>query len=121
MVQPCRMQVTTSCRTRRPGTWNSTSLVTTVRTLRRGGHGHQLVQPELVARPAAQGQRQMRPVAEDVRHPAQPAAAGRIGLVGHEHGDQALGVDWATSSQPSRHFALPPRRLPSDSSRQRRP
>ena len=58
--------------------------------LRRGGHGHELVQPELVARPAAQGQRQMRPVAEDVRHPAQPAAAGRIGLVGHEHGDQAL-------------------------------
>ena len=27
MVVLCRMQVTTSCKTRRPGTWNSTSLV----------------------------------------------------------------------------------------------
>ena len=36
MVQPWRMQVTTSCRMRRPGAWNSTSLVTTVRDARRG-------------------------------------------------------------------------------------
>ena len=32
MVQLWRMQVTTSCRMRRAGSWNSTSLVTTVGT-----------------------------------------------------------------------------------------
>ena len=45
---PWRMQVTTSCSMRRPGSWNSTSLVTTVRHARRGREVRQLVQPQLV-------------------------------------------------------------------------
>ena len=77
MVQPWRMQVTTSCRMRRPGTWNSTSLVTTVGTPRRGGQGGELVQPELVARPAAQGQRQIAP-GRRRRRAAGAAAAAQV-------------------------------------------
>ena len=74
MVTLWRMQVTTSCRMRRAGSWNSTSLVTTVGTPHLRRQVRQLVQPQLVVRPAAQGQRQIGAVAERLAQPAQPQA-----------------------------------------------
>ena len=92
MVQPSRMQVTTSCRMRRDGWWKSTSLVTTVRDPRLGGEVGKLVQAKLVARPAAERQRHMRPVAEDRRHAPELRGARRVRQVRDEHADQAFRV-----------------------------
>ena len=52
----------------------------------------QLVQPELVVRPAAQGQRQIAAIAEGLAQPAQLERAGVVGDVGDQHRDQALAI-----------------------------
>ena len=70
MVTLCRMQVTTSCRMRRPGSWKSTSLVTTVGTRSAAREVGQLVQAQLVVRPPAQAS------APDRRGRRRPRAAG---------------------------------------------
>ena len=87
------MQVTTSCRMRRPGSWKSTSLVTTVGTRIARGKIGQLVQAKLVVRPPAQRR------APDRRGRRRPRAAGAgaarsrsSALSGHEDGDQALAI-----------------------------
>ena len=92
MAQPWRMQVTTSCRMRRAGTWNSTSLVTTVGTRAWAARLDKLVQPQLVVRPAAQGQRQIAAIAEGLAQAAQLERAGVVGDVGDQHRDQAVAV-----------------------------
>ena len=109
MVQPWRMQVTTSCRMRRPGAWNSTSLVATVATRAAARHGRELraAGAGRAAGGAASGpdrrDRRRRP---PIRR--QLGGAGRVRLVGHEHGDQALGVE--ARRPPSRAGTSPCRR-----------
>ena len=90
MVTLCRMQVTTSCRMRRAGSWNSTSLVTTVAHPEALRQVVQFVNPHLVVRTPAQRQRHVGPVAEGVPQLAKPQRAGVVGRVRNEHRDQAL-------------------------------
>lgn len=52
----------------------------------------QLMQPHLIARPAAQRQGAIGVNAEDAGQGGETFAASRIGAIGHEHGDQALGM-----------------------------
>ena len=92
MVTLWRMQVTTSCRMRRPGSWKSTSLVTTVGTRMLRGEVRELVQPELVVRPPAQRERQVGAIAEGLAQAAQPQAAVLVGDVRHQDRDQAFAI-----------------------------
>ena len=92
MVQLCRMQVTTSCRMRRAGTWNSTSLVTTVGTPAARAMVDSSWSRSCVVRPAAQRQRHIGAVAESFAQPAQLQRAGIVGLVRHQDRDQALAI-----------------------------
>ena len=52
-----------------------------------------LVEAKLVARAAAQGQREVGVVAEDVRHATKLRGARRICHIRHQHADQALRID----------------------------
>ena len=55
-------------------------------------HSRQVVEPQRIVRAAAQGQRQIGAVAERFRKVAKMQRAGVIGLIGHEHRDQALAI-----------------------------
>ncbi len=52
----------------------------------------QLVQPELVVRPAAQRQCEVAAIAERLAQAAQPFGAGRVGVIREKDGDQALAI-----------------------------
>ena len=51
------------------------------------------MKPDLVVRPAAQGQGQVGAVAERVAQSPQPKPAFIVGQIRHEHGDQAFAVN----------------------------
>lgn len=89
------------------------------RYLHPGREGRELVQAKLVVGPATQGQRQIGAIPEALAQAAQPPAAFRVGEIRHEDGDQALPVGKEIAPVEMTP-ALPARRLPSDSSRQRR-
>ena len=92
MVTLWRMQVTTSCRMRRPGSWNSTSLVTTVAHAHRCREIRQLEQPELIVRPPAQRKRHIGAIAERFAQAPEAERAVLVGGVRHENRDQSLAV-----------------------------
>ncbi len=92
IVQPLRMQVTTSCKTRRRGWWNSTSFVTTVRTFAWAAR-----LASLCSRSWSRGlRRKLRarwarsPKISAIRRSC--AAPGGIRQVGCQYADHALGV-----------------------------
>ena len=51
------------------------------------------MQAQLIVGPSAQCQRQIGPVAKDLPEFTKLDLAGLIGLVGHENGKQALGIE----------------------------
>ena len=63
-----------------------------------GRHAHrcgevgQFEQPQLVIRPPAQGERHVAAVAEGLAQPPQTQRAVLVGLVRHEHRDQAFAI-----------------------------
>ncbi len=57
-----------------------------------GGEVRQIVQPQLVARPAAQRERHIGAVAKNVRHLAQLHGASLVRQVRDEHADQSLRI-----------------------------
>ena len=54
-----------------------------------GGKNTEVVKAQVIARPPAQGQREMGVVAEDLFYPAQLRSSEVVGLAWHEDGDHA--------------------------------